>query len=75
MCSIEAPLPKYMTFSLPFELLELFTCFIILLYPHMACDEDLSLAVLQGVGPSQGLGRLLLLHTPGVAALWYSSAG
>ncbi len=51
-------------------------------FPHMARDEDLSLAVLQGVGPSpvalyqpSVLERLLPLHTQGVAALRHSRAG
>ncbi len=50
--------------------------------PYMTHDEDLSLAVLQGVGPSpvglyqpSVLGRWLPLHALGVAALWRSKAG
>ncbi len=49
---------------------------------HMARDEELSLAVLQGVGPSpvglyqpSVLGRWLPLHTLYVAALRHSRAG
>ncbi len=48
----------------------------------MTLNGGLSLAVLQGVGPSPvGLyqlsvsGRWLPLHTPDVAALWHSTAG
>ncbi len=48
----------------------------------MARDKDLSLAVLQDVGPSQVglyqlsvLGRWFPLHTLGVVAQWHSTAG
>ncbi len=51
-------------------------------FPHTARDEDLSLAMLQGVRPSpvglyqpSVLGRWFPWHTPDVAALWHRLAG